>query len=416
MVMRVLLKRNTYYDSITLMSVAQAAKDLPGVEDIGAVMATEVNLELLLNANLLPAALPTDQQTPPGSEDLLIVVRAIDDAHAEVALAAAEERLTSRGDHDTPIRGEILPARSLEMALKRDGAANLAVISVAGEHAWLEAEQALRYGMHVFLFSDNVSVEQEKRLKTIAISKGLLLMGPDCGTAIINGIGLGFSNVVSRGSIGIVGASGTGMQQLICLIAAAGMGISQAIGTGGRDLSEAIGGVMMRRGIELLASDEQTEVIVLVSKPPAERVAREILAAKQIMKPVVVVFLGADPERFASVVGNAHMATTLTEGAELAVSLAGGDRRRIPGKDTLNKYDLSKERAKLAISQHYIRALYSGGTLCDEAMLLLSEQLGPISSNIPLRPEWALTGGETFRGHAALDLGSDEFHVEDLTR
>jgi len=391
------------------MSVAQAAKDLPGVEDIGAVMATEVNLELLLNANLMPDAFFAEQQAPPSSEDLLIVVRAIDDAHAEEALIVAEERLNSRVDRSTQSRGETLPARSLEMALKRDEAANLAVISVAGEHAWLEAEQALRCGMHVFLFSDNVPIEQEKRLKDFAMSKDLLLMGPDCGTAIINGIGLGFSNVVSRGSIGIVGASGTGMQQLICLIAAAGMGVSQAIGTGGRDLSEAIGGVMMRRGLELLANDEQTEVIVLVSKPPAERVAREILAATQIMKPVVVVFLGADPERFASVSGNAHMARTLTEGAELAVSLAGGDRRRIPGKDTINKYDLPKERTKLASSQRYIRALYSGGTLCDEAMLLLSEQLGPIASNIPLRPEWALAAGDIFRGHTALDLGSDEF-------
>src|SRR5205823_6828755 len=292
MVIRALLKPNTYYDSITLMSVAQAAKDLSGVEDIGAVMATEVNLQLLLNANLMPAAILAEQQTP-GSEDLLIVVRAIDEAPAEAALAVADERLTSRGDRGNTSRGEMLAARSLEMALKRDEAANLAVISVAGEHAWLEAEQALRYGMHVFLFSDNVPIEQEKRLKALAISKGLLLMGPDCGTAIINGVGLGFSNVVPQGSIGIVVASGTGMQQLICLIAAAGMGISQAIGTGGRDLSEAIGGVMMCRGLELLANDEQTEVIVLVSKPPAERVAHEILAAAQITKPVVVVFLGA---------------------------------------------------------------------------------------------------------------------------
>src|SRR6266849_3970583 len=416
MVIQALLKRNTYYDSITLMSVAQAAKDLPGVEDIGAVMATEVNLELLQNANLMPSAFIAEQHMPPGSEDLMIVVRAIDEAHAAAALAVAEERLTSRGDRGTPSSAEILPARSLEMALKRDEAANLAVISVAGEHAWLEAEQALRHGLHVFLFSDNVPIEQEKRLKALAVSKGLLLMGPDCGTAIINGFGLGFSNVVPRGSIGIVGASGTGMQQLICLIAAAGMGISQAIGTGGRDLSEAIGGVMMRRGLELLALDEHTEVIVLVSKPPAERVAREILAAAQITKPVVVVFLGAAPERFAGVAGNTRMAQTLTGGAELAVSLAGGDRARVPGKDTLNKYDLAAERAKQVITrvaskapQRYIRALYSGGTLCDEAMLLLSEQLGAIASNTPLRPEWALTAGETFRGHTALDLGSDEF-------
>src|SRR5260370_38366089 len=122
--------------------------------------------------------------------------------------------------------------------------------------------------MHVFLFIDNVPVEQEKRLKALAISKGLLLMGPDCGTAIINGVGLGFSNVVPRGSIGIVGASGTGMQQLICLIAAAGMGISQAIGTGGRDLSEAIGGVTVPRGLGFVGSYQQTDGVVLVAKTP----------------------------------------------------------------------------------------------------------------------------------------------------
>ncbi len=409
MVIRALLKRNTYYDSITLMSVAQAAKDLPGVEDIGAVMATEVNLELLLNANLMPAAFLDELQVPPGSEDLLIVVRAIDEVQADVALSVAEEQLTSRGDRVTLSSNETLPARSLEMALKRDEAANMAVISVVGEHAWLETEQALRHGMHVFLFSDNVPIEQEKSLKDLAVSKGLLLMGPDCGTAIINGIGLGFSNVVSRGSIGVVGASGTGMQQIICLIAAAGMGISQAIGTGGRDLSEAIGGIMMRRGLEMLANDDQTKVIVLVSKPPAERVAREILVAAHIAKPVVVIFLGADPKKFASVAENVYIVRTLTESAELAISLAGGDRRRIPGKNTLDKYDLAKERTKLTSSQRYIRALYSGGTLCNEAMLLLAEQLGAIASNIPLRPEWALASGELFRGHTALDLGSDEF-------
>src|SRR5215470_1583107 len=407
MALYALLKRNTYYDSIALMSVAQAVKDLPGVEDVGAVMTTSINCELLQNSDLLPVAFLAEQQTPPGPEDLLIVVRATDEAQAAAALAAAEERLASRGDRGAPSSGEALPARSLELALKRDEAANLAVISVAGEHAWLEAEQALRHGLHVFLFSDNVPIEQEQRLKALAVENGLLLMGPDCGTAIINGVGLGFSNVVPRGSIGIVGASGTGMQQLICLIAASGMGISQAIGTGGRDLSEAIGGVMMHSGLALLANDPQTEVVVLVSKPPAERVAHEILAAAQLAKPVVVVFPGT--ERFAAAAGKAQLARTLTEGAELAVSLAGGDRTRVPGAGTLHKYDLAAERAKLAPSQRYIRALYSGGTLCDEAMLLLSEQVGAVASNIPLRPEWALAAGEAFRGHTALDLGSDEF-------
>jgi FdrA protein len=391
------------------MLVAQAVKDLPEVDDIGAIMATEVNLELLRNANLIPTTFLDELQTPPASDDLLIVVRASSDVYAEAALAAAEENLDSRGNRSSTSFSEEMPVRSLEIASKRDEKANLAVISVAGEHAWLEAEQALRYGMHVFLFSDNVPIEQEKRLKNLAVKKGLLLMGPDCGTAIINGIGLGFSNVVPRGSIGIVGASGTGMQQIISLIAAAGMGISQAIGTGGRDLSETIGGIMMRHGLELLATDEQTKVIVLVSKPPAESVAREILAAAQITKPVIIAFLGADQERFASWASSVHMAKTLTEGAELAVTLAGGDQSRISAKQSLNKYDLSKEQAQRKPSQRYIRAIYSGGTLCDEAMMLLSEQIGPIASNIPLQPEWTLAKGETFRGHTALDLGSDEF-------
>ncbi len=411
MAIRALLKRNTYYDSITLMSVAQVVKDLPGVEDVGAVMATELNRELLHNSDLLPVAFLAEQQTAPGPEDLLIVVRAVDEVRAEEALAIAEGRLTVRGDRGAANTdgATTLPVRSLEVALRRDETANLALISVAGEHAWLEAEQALRHGLHVFLFSDNVPIEQEQRLKALAAEKRLLLMGPDCGTAIINGVGLGFSNVVPRGSIGIVGASGTGMQQLLCLIAAAGLGVSQAIGTGGRDLSEAIGGVMMKSGLALLADDPQTEVIVLVSKPPAQRVAHDILAAAQLDKPVVVVFLGTAPEQFAAVAGKVHLARTLTEGAELAVSLAGGDRSRVPGKDALLKYNLAVERTKLAPSQRYIRALYSGGTLCDEAMLLLSERVGAVASNIPLRPEWALAPDEMYRGHTALDLGSDEF-------
>jgi len=411
MAIRALLKRNTYYDSITLMSVAQVVKDLPGVEDVGAVMATELNRELLHNSDLLPVAFLAEQERVPGPEDLLIVVRAVDEVRAEEALAIAEERLTIRGDRGAASSSgaTTLPVRSLEVALRRDETANLALISVAGEHAWLEAEQALRHGLHVFLFSDNVPIEQEQRLKALAAEKRLLLMGPDCGTAIINGVGLGFSNVVPRGSIGIVGASGTGMQQLLCLIAAAGLGVSQAIGTGGRDLSEAIGGVMMKSGLALLADDPQTEVIVLVSKPPAQRVAHDILAASQLDKPVVVVFLGTAPEQFAAVAGKVHLARTLTEGAELAVSLAGGDRSLVPGKDALLKYDLAAERTKLAPSQRYMRALYSGGTLCDEAMLLLSERVGAVASNIPLRPEWALVPGEMYRGHTALDLGSDEF-------
>ncbi len=412
MVIQALLKRNTYYDSITLMSVIQFVKEQAAVADAGAVMATGANLALMEEANLLPGAFLAQLEKQPGPEDLLIAIRADDEAAAQAALSIAEQRLATPTRKESADSAATPTARSQETALRNDASANLALISVAGEHAWLEAEQALRRGLHVFLFSNNVSVEQELRLKTLAASKGLLLMGPDCGTAILNGIGLGFSNVVPRGNIGIVGASGTGMQQLTCLIAAAGMGISQAIGTGGRDLSEAINGMMMREGLKLLARDPQTEVIVLVSKLPAKRPAQALLGeAARCEKPVVAIFLGKAPGEFGPTASNIRLARTHTDGAELAVSFAGGDSRRVPGNYVFPAFEqrLAEERARLAPSQSYVRALYSGGTLCYEAMLLLSEQVGEVASNIPLHPQWELEEQETFRGHTALDLGTDEF-------
>ncbi len=412
MAIQALLKRNTYYDSITLMSVIQFVKDQKAVDDAGAVMATEANLALMEQADLLPVAFLAELEKQPGPEDLLIAIRASDEAAAQAALIFVEQKLAAPAKRDVSGSVSTPTARSLEMALRHDASVNLAVISVAGEHAWLEAEQALFNGLHVFLFSNNVSVEQERRLKVLAASKGLLLMGPDCGTAIINGVGLGFSNVAPRGSIGIVGASGTGMQQLTCLIAAAGLGISQAIGTGGRDLSEVINGIMMREGLALLARDPQTEVIVLVSKLPSKRVAQELLAtAAHSGKLVVAIFLGMKPEEFGPVADNIKLSWTLTGAAQLAVSLSGGDSKRVPGAGDLTalKPRLAAERASMAPFQHYIRALYSGGTLCYESMLLLKEQVGPVASNIPLRPQWELAANEQFRGHTALDLGTDEF-------
>ena len=330
MVIRTLLKHHAYYDSITLMLLTQEIKKLDGVEDIGAVMATSANLELLHEAHLLPANWLTQQNIAPEANDLLIAVRAVDDRHAEVALQAAEQHLTMRKKEPSACSPEIQPARSLEIALRQNTDANFAVVAVAGEHAWLEAEQALRHGLHVFLFSDNVPVEQERRLKALAVERDLLLMGPDCGTAVINGVGLGFSNVVPRGSVGIVGASGTGMQQVMCLLAAAGMGISYAIGTGGRDLSATIGGVMMRHSLALLAHDPQTSVIVLISKPPAPSVAQAILNdAAHVDKPIVIIFLGADIQQFANSSPNLSFARTLTEGATLAAKTAGGNLERM---------------------------------------------------------------------------------------
>ncbi len=412
MVIRTLLKRNTYYDSISLMSLAQVVKEQGEVDEFGAVMATRANLELLQEAGLLPGETLSEQDA--GPDDLLIAARAQDEARALEALALAERHLASRnrreaisgvGDISKPA------ARSLEVALRNTPTANLAVVSVAGEHAWLEAEQALRHGLHVFLFSNNVPVEQERRLKELAISKGLLLMGPDCGTAILNGVALGFSHAVTRGSIGIVGASGTGMQQLICLLDAAGLGISQAIGTGGRDLSEEIGGLMTRRGLKLLARDPATKVIALVAKSPAGRVARELLESAPLDKPVVAIFLNTPHEELQGIAENVVLAQTLSEGAEQAISLASGNAfdRTIFYESPQMRSRILGERAKLAPSQRYLRALFSGGTLCYEAMYVCLQRISSIYSNIPLRSAWELAPGERFHEHTALDLGTDEF-------
>jgi FdrA protein len=413
MAVRLLLKRHTYYDSITLMSLTVAIEELPGVERVGAVMATAANCALLRDSALLPADWLAEQEMPPEASDLLIAVRAADEAQAEAALQVAEQRLTRHVEQAAATAGAIQPpARSLEKALQREQEANLAIVAVAGEHAWLEAEQALSHGLHVFLFSDNVPLAQEQRLKALASERGLLLMGPDCGTAIINGVGLGFSNVVPSGSIGIVGASGTGIQQLTCLIAATGLGISQALGTGGRDLSVEIGGVMMRRGLALLADDPQTEVIVLVSKPPAQHVAQAILEQARLDKPVVVVFLGAEQQQYLHLAPNISFASTLTEGAEQAIALAGGNARASRAFSFSPGYEqLAAIREQLAPSQRFVRALYAGGTLCDEAMIMFlqSGRIRAVASNIPLQPSWALAEGELYREHTALDLGDDEF-------
>jgi succinyl-CoA synthetase alpha subunit len=237
-------------------------------------------------------------------------------------------------------------------------------------------------------------------------------MGPDCGTAILNGVPLGFANVVRRGAIGVVGASGTGMQQVTCLIDRLGAGVSQAIGTGGRDLHAEVGGMTMIQGLEALAADPATQVIVVISKPPAAAVAKRVLdLAARSGKPVVVIFLGLDPKEVRG--KNLHPARTLEEGALLAVRLSEGEAARSGADPLYRPFDAAKEAAghplKLQPGQYAVRGLFSGGTFCHEALLLLGEALGDIRSNIPLEKRLALTDVWHSEGHTAIDLGDDRF-------
>ncbi len=228
------------------------------------------------------------------------------------------------------------------------------------------------------LFSDNVSLDDEVKLKRQGHEKGLLVFGPDCGTAVINGAALGFANVVRRGPVGILGASGTGIQEICVLVDRLGSGISHAIGTGGRDLSIEVGASTTLRCIDLLEADERTRVIVVTSKPPDPRVATRVLERlARCRKPVVVNFLGGDAAGVAST--PIHWASTLEEAADIAVRLETGQGRGTSsGAADLAALigQAEQEAAKMAPNQKYLRGLFSGGTLGYEALLVLPRYVG----------------------------------------
>lgn len=387
--------RNLYRDSVALMQLSSQLAQMPGLAQASAIMASPANLALLREAGLIDGAVEA------GPNDLLIALKGDDEAGVEAALAAAHAALERKGGGAAGAGPRQEPPRSLEMGLEFMPAADLALISVPGDYAAAEAEKALRLGLNVLMFSDNVPVAEEVALKQLARDRGLMVMGPDCGTAIIGGVPLGFANVVRRGDIGLVAASGTGLQQVTCLIDRLGQGVSQAIGTGGHDLSAAVGGITMLQGIDALAADPATRVIVLISKPPAPAVAAKVLAAARVArKPVVVNFLGADPASLAG--ANLHPVKTLEEAALAAAALAAGAAP--PSLRTV-----VEELPPLSPGQRYVRGLYSGGTFCYEASLLLSEQCSPVFSNTPVGSAQALPDAWSSRAHTLVDLGDDLF-------
>jgi FdrA protein len=401
-VTRVHVEPNAYFDSVALMAVAARVNRLPGIDLAALLMGTSLNLELLRDSGLWE---PSLAQVSPN--DLVVAVRAVDQAAAGEAVQRAIEELRRHAvTPEAEARVGTRP-RSLRTALRQLPAADLVVISVPGPFAALEAEEALRAGRHVFLFSDNVTLEHEVRLKRLARDRGLLLMGPDCGTALVAGLGLGFANVVRRGPVGIVAAAGTGLQQVASLVDWFGGGVSHGIGTGGRDLDAAVGGLTMTAGIDALAADPETKVLVLVSKPPAPEVATRVLEhAASTGKPVVATFIG----RPVAAVAGITQAGDLTEAARLAVQWATGQAAELPG--AAERYrQLSEARARLGAGQRYLRGLYSGGTLCDEAIALLTPVVGPIWSNIPLDPAYRLSDARRSREHTVVDLGAAEFTV-----
>jgi len=373
----------TYYDSVVLMQLQRGLAGLPGVIDAGVVMATPANRELLLANDLLP------DETKANPDDMLIVVKADTEKSALDAIDKVDELLTRR--KSTTVSEDFRP-RSMSAAAKQLPEANWVLVSVPGRYAAGVAREAIDLGKHVFLYSDNVSLEDEISLKKSAREKGLLVMGPDCGTAIINGIGLGFANRVRRGSIGVVGASGTGTQAVTVHIHELGGGISHAIGTGGRDLKSEVGAITAHQALDVLARDDETKVIVLISKPPSPDVATKLISAAQgTGKPVVVYFIGYPPP--ARKIGDIHFAISLQETAEIAVK------------------ELDVEDSKTNVSGLYVRGLFSGGTLAYETLIGLQASLSPIYSNAPITDDQNLKDPLKSEAHTIVDLGDEFFMV-----
>jgi FdrA protein len=387
------IRSGVYYDSAKLMQLQRSLAGLEGILDAGVVMGTDSNKELLSHIGLDSAEVLASKP-----DELVIVVKAENEKAAVEAIGQVEGLLAARKSN---IDQEYLP-RSLEAAAEILPEASWVIISVAGKYAGGVSREALRLGKHVHLFSDNVSVEEEIELKKQARDLGLLVMGPDCGTAMIGGMGLAFANKIRRGPIGIVAAAGTGLQQVACRIHQLGSGITEGIGTGGRDLSEKVGAITFLMALDVLARDPDTKVIVLTSKPPSPKVAEEVLkAARKAGKPVVINFIARAVTTMQD--GNLFFATGLDDAARLAIELANHP----PKIQT----DADLPISKFTPEQKYFRGLFSGGTLAYEAQHILSGYIPKVWANAPINKENKMANAVISQENCIVDLGEDEFTV-----
>lgn len=388
----------TYRDSLLLLSATRAMQECPGVNWASAAMATPAHVDQLVSLGFPPGDLAGAD-----ANALVLAVRADAKTAADDALDHGWTALFTQAGPSDGDGGRPAP-RTIAEAVATLPQANLSIVSVPGPYAAIAAHSALSAGLHVLLFSDNVPLEDEVALKERASRNGLLVMGPGAGTAVLAGVGLGFANAVRPGPVGVVAAAGTGAQEVMSLLDRWDVGVSQVIGVGGRDLSAAVGGLMARDAVRALDADPGTEVILLVSKPPDPGAARTVIGASTAT-PVVAVCLGmsaADGR-----LDGAHQAATLEEGALRAAGILGMPVPDLAGDLTEDVDEAAARAAGLDASRTAVRGFFTGGTLCYEAQFVLRETLGPVYSNIPLRPELGLPAPAG--AHICLDLGEEEY-------
>ena len=396
MIKKSFVRKEQYYDSVFLMRLAARLGTMPGIIQISSGMGTPLNKATMRDLGVLD-----ENGEGAGVNDLVVGIAA---DTMEQAQAAFDE--FSRLIREQPEKPADLP-HTIEQAVRENPGIDLALIGTAGDYAADEGMKALKKGLNVYMFSDNVPLEQEIALKKYAKEHGLLMMGPDCGLCMLDGIAIGLCSKTRRGTIGIAAASGSGMQEVMCIIHRNGFGISQAIGTGGRDLSDEVGGITMLQGIDILESDPDTKVIVLISKPPSECTLKAVLERVQrCSKPTVVQFIHADPEMIRTY--GAYPTGTFLETAEAAMAFAGGSTPK-PHSVTAPADDAFRFARALSGEQKYLRGIYCGGSLAEETLTLALDRLNPLYSNVAFGEVKALPDARISRGHCLIDIGAEEF-------
>ena len=386
-----------YVDSVRLLEATRTMREAPGVDWAWALMATPANLDVLAADGL------TEGLGGASANDLVLAVRGSDGQLAAALEAGQRKLFEAAGSGDGAGAAPAPRPASLDNALAAAPGANVAIVSVPGAYAALEAHKALTSGLDVLLFSDNVPLADEIDLKRRACSLGRLVMGPGAGTAALAGVGLGFSNRVAPGPVGVVAAAGTGAQEAMALLDRWGSGVTHVIGVGGRDLSEQVGGLMCEAALEALDHHPATGLTLLVSKPPSPSVAERLLG-KPRNKPIVAALIGL--ERPVATAPSVTVCNTLEQGVVEALALLGR-----PGGDPVGPIDaeLARLATALDVPRRRMVGLFSGGTLAYEAMTIASRHIGPVFSNTPLEAAWALPAPPG--GHVCLDMGEEEYTV-----
>ena len=396
-----LIRKNQYYDSVFLMRISKRISDAEGVQQNAVLMGSDTNKGLLSNIGV------QDTQIDAAHPNDLIVAVIADTAQIVNDVLDQLDQYFQGGVQSASVSS----LHSFEGGLAQKPDANLVVISVPGEYAAREARKALESGLNIFLFSDNVSIDDELDLKQFAVEKNLLVMGPDCGTSLIGGVGIGFANVVRKGSIGVISASGTGLQEFTSQVHNAGFGISHAIGTGSHDLSDKIGGLTTLTALDALEADPQTKVITLVSKPPsAKTLAKLSQRLKTCKKPVVGCFLGIQNEIEA---GTSFQPAHLIDDA-VRVSIRQIDDKSVSWQVQFTRQELewmSREMASWSSQQKYIRGLFAGGTFCYQSQQIFRDADIPVYSNVPLDLKYRLADPDHSTEHTIIDMGDDHYTV-----